>query len=136
MKAGPRLDRKVFRTAGKSTDINRPNLPQPKLDSEIRKTYEEPGIPLPRITMVCPGVAQYSPDEAALDTLSSILSTGRGSRLQTELVYGKELAQQAGAFDQTSEIGGLIQVNVTARPGKSLEEIEKTCQCPDRASEE
>ena len=116
---------KYFGPLAKGADIKRPNPAEPKLTGEIRKTYEEPGVPLPRISLVWHGVRQYSQDEAALDMLSSVLSSGRGSRLQSNLVYGKELAQQAGAFDGTSEIGGLFQITATARPGKSLDDIEK-----------
>jgi zinc protease len=116
---------KYFGPIARGADIKRPNAPEPKLDGEIRKTYEEPGIPLPRIAMVWHGVPQYSPDEAPLDMLASILSSGRGSRLQSDLLYGKELVQQIGAGDGTSEIGGLFQISATARPGKSLDEIEK-----------
>jgi zinc protease len=114
-----------FGTISKGKDIDRPNPAAPKLSGEIRKSYEEFGINVPRLWMVWPGVRQFSTDEAALDMLSSILSTGRGSRLQSNLVYGKELAQPVFASDQTSEVGGQFQITATARPGKSLEEIEK-----------
>ncbi|MBS1794295.1 MAG: insulinase family protein [Acidobacteria bacterium] len=115
---------KYFGPIAKGADINRPAPAMPKLDGEIRKTYEEP-VPLPRLTMVWHSTPQYAPDEAALDTLSSILSTGRGSRLQSSLVYGKEIAQQIFANNGTSEIGGLFQISAFAKPGKSLDEIEK-----------
>jgi zinc protease len=116
---------KYFGGIAKGADIVRPNTPEPKLDSEIRKTYEEPGIPLPRLAMVWHSSPQYSPDEAPLDILASILSSGRGSRLQGDLLYGKELVQQIGAGNSTSEIAGLFQITATARPGKSLDDIEK-----------
>src|SRR6185369_2214801 len=70
---------KYFGPLAKAPDITRPNVPEPKLNGEVRKTYDEPGIPLPRVTLVWHGVPQYPQDEAALDMLSSILSTGRGS---------------------------------------------------------
>ncbi len=104
--------------------VNRPTNPQPKLSGEVRKTVEDT-VPLPRLYMEWEGVAQYSPDEAALDTLASILSTGRGSRLQSNLVYGKELVQQISAGDGTSEIGGAFEISALAKPGKTLDEIEK-----------
>jgi zinc protease len=117
---------KYFGPIAKGSDINRPNMPEPKLNGEIRKSYDEPGIPLPRLTMVWHSVPQYAPDEAPLDMLSSILSTGRGSRLQSDLVYGKELAQQIFANNGTSEIAGLFQISATAkRPDQSLDELEK-----------
>ncbi len=115
---------KYFGPIARGADITRPKPAQPKLNGEIRKTYEE-AVPLPRVSMVWHSVPQYSADEAALDILSSVLSSGRGSRLQTNLVYGKELAQTIGAGNSTSEIAGLFQVTALAKPGKSLDEIEK-----------
>jgi zinc protease len=115
---------KYFGPIAKGAEITRPNPAMPKLSGEVRKTYEE-NVPLPRLSMVWHSTPAYAPDEAALDMLSSILSTGRGSRLQTNLIYGKELAQQVGAFNSTSEIAGLFQVTAFAKPGKTLDEIEK-----------
>ena len=66
-----------------------------------------------------------SPDEAALDMLGSILASGRGARLQSNLVFGKQIAQDASAFHHAREIAGQFQVTSTARPGKTLEEIER-----------
>lgn len=115
---------KYFGPIAKGTDITRPNPPQPKLTGEIRKTYED-NVPLPRLSMVWHSVPQYSADEAALDILSGILSGGRGSRLQSNLVYGKELVQNIFASNGTSEIAGLFEITATAKPGKSLDDIEK-----------
>jgi len=105
--------------------INRPAPPMPQLTSVIRKQYEDPFAQLSRVALVWPGVRQYHQDEAALDILANILSSGRGSRLQSNLVFGKEIAQQVFASDGTSEIGGEFQINAIARPGKALDEVEK-----------
>ena len=105
--------------------INRPNPPMPQLTGVIRKQYEDPFALLPRLALVWPGVRQYDKDEAALDILATVLSSGRGSRLQMNLVYGNELAQQVFADNGTSEIGGEFQINAIARQGKSLEVIEQ-----------
>ena len=105
--------------------ISRPNPPMPQLTGVIRKQYEDPFAQLPRLALVWPGVRQYDKDEAALDILATVLSSGRGSRLQMNLVYGNELAQQVFADNGTSEIGGEFQINAIARQGKSLEEIEQ-----------
>jgi zinc protease len=104
--------------------INRPKNGMPKLEREIRTTVED-AVPLPRRYMVWHTTPQFSADEAALDMLGYILSTGRSSRLQSNLVYGKEIAAQVSAGNNTNEIGGVFQVQATARPGKSLDDIEK-----------
>ena len=69
--------------------------------------------------------ASGSKDEPALDILGSILSSGRGSRLQSKMVYDQQIVQSIFASNSTREIGGNFLVVATARPGKSLEEIEK-----------
>ncbi len=115
---------KYFGGMKKGSDIKRPTPAQPKLDKEIRETVED-SVPLPRMSMVWHSVPQYAADEAALDMLSSILSSGRGSRLQSSLVYNKELAQNIFANNGTSEIAGLFQIVATAKPGKTLDENEK-----------
>ena len=115
---------KYFGPIAKGSDIIRPNPAQPKLDKEIRVTVEDT-VPLPRLTMVWHSVPAFATDEAALDILSSILSSGRGSRLQGNLVYGKEIAQNIFASNSTSEIAGTFDISVIAKQGKTLEENEK-----------
>ncbi len=104
--------------------ITRPNPAQATLKGEIRKSYED-NVPLPRLFMVWHTVKESHPDKPALDMLQFVLSSGRGSRLQSNLIHTKQLAQSAFAGHQTREIAGAFQVQVNARPGKTLEEIEK-----------
>ncbi|HQU81925.1 MAG TPA: pitrilysin family protein [Pyrinomonadaceae bacterium] len=115
---------KYFGTIPTGGAITRPNPPMPKLEGEIRKSFED-SVQLPRLYMVWHSVAQGNADEPALDILGRILSSGRGSRLQSNLIYGKQLSQDAGAFHSTREIAGQFQISSTARPQKSLDEIEK-----------
>jgi zinc protease len=115
---------KYFGPIPKGADIVGPNPAKPTINGEIRKEYED-AIRLPRRYMVWHTVPQMHPDEAALDLLSSILSAGRGSRLQSNLVYEKQLVQTIFASHPTREIGGTFSITATARPGKSLDEIEK-----------
>lgn len=107
-----------------TTPIVRPNPESPRLDGEVRKTFED-SVQLPRIYMAWDGTRFYSADEPALDILSNILSAGRGSRLQSNLVYGKQIAQNAGANTFSLEADGMFIIQATAKQGKSLEEIEK-----------
>jgi len=116
---------KYFGPLAKGADITRPNPKMPKLDKEIRTSVDDSLAPLPRRYMVWHGVPQYSPDEAALDILGFILSSGRSSRLQSNLIHEKEIAQNVNAGNGTGEIGGTFQIQATARPGKSLDDIEK-----------
>src|SRR5215213_3380546 len=115
---------KYFGTIPTGAAITRPAPATPKIDGEIRKSFED-SVQLPRLYMVWHTVAANHPDEAALDMLQFVLSSGRGSRLQSNLVYDKQLSQDAFASHFSREIAGQFQVTSTARPGKSLDEIEK-----------
>jgi zinc protease len=115
---------KYFGSLAKGSEIKRPDPPMPKLNGEIRKTFEDT-IPLPRVYMVWHSVPRFSADEPALDILSYILTSGRTSRLQADLVYDKQIAQSIVSGNDTHEIGGLFEIQATARPGKTLDEIEK-----------
>ncbi len=118
------LVKKYFEPLAKGADIKRPTPPQPKLDKEIRYSMED-SVQLPALYMVWNSVPQYTPDEPALDMLGRILSSGRGSRLQSSLVYDKQLVQNVGAFNSTREIAGQFQISSIAKPGKTTDEIEK-----------
>ena len=123
-KEARKLVEKHFGSIATGSPIKRPNMAIPKLDKEIRVSYED-NVQLPRVYMSWHTVPDYDKDAAALSVLGGILSSGRGSRLQSNLVYEKQIAQSVSAFNSAQEIAGRFQVTATARPGKTLEEIEK-----------
>ncbi|HEV2864696.1 MAG TPA: insulinase family protein [Pyrinomonadaceae bacterium] len=118
------LVEKYFGPIPRGEEITRPQAPLPALAREVREQIDD-RVQLPRVYMVWHSAPQFSKDEAALDLLSSILGGGKSGRLYKALQYDQQLAQQAAAFNQTSEIAGLFQVVATARPERSLEEIER-----------
>jgi zinc protease len=78
----------------------------------------------PRTQLVWPTVAMNEPDEAALDTLASILGQLRnGSRLFRALQYDKQLAANASAFHNSGALAGTFTVTITPQPGKKLEDL-------------
>ena len=115
---------KYFGPIPKGGDITRPKPAQPALEREIREQIED-RVQLPRVYMAWHSVPQYSKDEAAMDTLATILGGGKSSRLYKTLVYDKQVVQQAASFNGTNEIAGLFQIVATAKPGKTLAEIEQ-----------
>ena len=115
---------KYFGKIKSGAPITRPNPARASLAKETRVSFED-SVPLPRLYMVWHTVPQGDKDEAALDILGSVLSSGRGSRLRSNLIYGKQLVQDINAGNGTREIAGQFQVTSTARQGKSLDEIEK-----------
>jgi zinc protease len=123
-KDAQRLVEKHFGGIPRGAAITRPNPAAAKLDKEMRVSFED-SVQLPRLYMYWHGVQNYDKDEAALTILGRILSSGRGSRLQSNLVYDKQIAQNISASNSTQEIAGLFQIISTPRPGKTLDEVER-----------
>ncbi|MFN6962491.1 MAG: M16 family metallopeptidase [Pyrinomonadaceae bacterium] len=115
---------KYFGPIRSGSNVVRPNPAAPKLDGVIRREYED-AVQLPRLYQVWHTVPMGHRDEAALDILASILSAGRGSRLQSKMVFDKQLVQDVFASHFSREIGGSFQITSTARPGKTLNEVEQ-----------
>ncbi len=115
---------KYFGPIKKGGTIPRPNPQQPTMNGIIRREFED-AVQSPRVYMVWHTVRQGHPDEPALDILSSILSGGRGSRLQSKLVYDRQIVQDVFTSHPTRELAGTFQITATARPNgpKDAEEM-------------
>ena len=71
-------------------------------------------------------VPEYgSPEEAQLDLAAQILGGGKTSRLYKRLVYKEQIATRATADNDTSEIGGQFDMELTANPGGDLSKVER-----------
>jgi len=66
-----------------------------------------------------------SADADYLDLVSDCLSLGKSSRFYKRLVYQDQIATEALAYADLSEIGGQFYVRGTARPGQSIAQVEK-----------
>jgi zinc protease len=66
-----------------------------------------------------------SADGDYLVLVGACLSQGKSSRLYKRLVYDDQIATDAFAFANLSEIGGQFRMQATARPGDNLTRVEK-----------
>jgi len=82
-------------------------------------------VPQERVYVAWPAPQFFTGDEANLDMAASILSSGLASRLNRTLVYDRQLASDVSAFNWASEISGMFIVVATARPGASLDDIQR-----------
>jgi zinc protease len=120
-----RLVAKYFGGIPAGPALDRPARFIPKLDGE--KVVEVADrVPQERTYFVWPAPEAFGTDEAALDIASSVMTDGLSSRLNKTLVYDRQLASNVSSFNWANEISGAYIVIATARPGASLEEIEKT----------
>ena len=91
---------------------------------ELQRISMEDRVTLPRVYQVWVVPPRYAPDEAALDLLGAILAGGKSSRLFKSLVYDKQIAQDVAAFNNAQGLAGQFQIVATAKPGKTLAELE------------
>src|ERR1700734_3946786 len=102
-----------------------PDLAEPKQTGERRKTIEDPFAQVPRIDIAFKIPAGNTPDEYAMDVLSTALGEGQSSRLYQSLVKEKELAVNVFCYIEEHKGPSTFNVVVLARPGKDLKEVEK-----------
>lgn len=98
--------------------------PAAMLTEVTRKTMTDE-VQLARLYLGWLTPAAFRPGDAALDVIASLLSGGKNSRLYKRLVYEMQIAQDVQAYQQSQALGSTFMVVATARPGKSLDEIEQ-----------
>ncbi|MBS4033941.1 MAG: insulinase family protein [Ignavibacterium sp.] len=67
----------------------------------------------------------YTNDDPTLDVLADILSGSKNSRLHKRLVFDEEISQDVSAFQFSGKFGGMFMIISTAKPGVSLDRINK-----------
>ena len=80
---------------------------------------------LPRVYVAWLSPQIFKPGDADADITASILGSGRSSRLYRTLVYEKQIAQDVSAYQQSLVLGSIFQIEATARPGHTVEELEQ-----------
>ncbi len=113
---------KYFGPIARGKDFERPKAVPVTLSENKKLTFED-RVQLPRLYLTWHSPANFTREDAALTVLARILSTGKNSRLYKSLVYEKQVAQSVNALANSSEIAGLFQIEVTAKPGRNLSEM-------------
>ena len=115
---------KYFGTFKRGPAVPAVKADTPKLTSERRQTVQS-RVQLPRVTMVWITPPIYQPGDADADVAAQVLGGGRSSRLYKKLVYEKQIAQNVTAQQYSLILGSMFQIEATARPGHTAEELEK-----------
>jgi zinc protease len=97
--------------------------PAAYLNEVKRKTLTD-RVRLPRLYLSWLTPRGYAPGDAALDVVSSVLADGKNSRLYKRLVYDTQMAQDVSAFQQSGALGSSFLIVATARPGRTIAEIQ------------
>jgi zinc protease len=69
--------------------------------------------------------ALFAADDAELDLVADLLSSGKMSRLYRSLVYEQRMATEIAASQNSREAGGFFQIAATAAPGRTLTELDR-----------
>src|SRR5213076_2401272 len=93
------LVRKYFGDLTRGSPIERPTVGAHNLTGEKRLTLED-RVQVPQLTITYPTVSVRNENLQALQLMTSILSGSRVARLTKTLVYDKQIATNAFAFNQ------------------------------------
>ena len=118
------LVEKYFGTLKKGAAVPKITAETPKITAERRKVVPS-RVELPRVYMAWITPAFYKEGDADADVTATLLGGGRSSRLYKKLVYEKQIAQDVAASQYSLVLGSIFQIQVTARQGHTVEEIEK-----------
>ncbi len=115
--------RKYFADIPRGPAINRPNTPVFHLPRDTASVLED-RVQLPRLYYQWHTVKGNADGDAALDLAAYVLAGAKNSRLTQRLVYDLQLATNVIAFQDGKRLDGDFTVYTTARPGKSLPELQ------------
>ena len=118
------LVQKYFGSLKRGLPVPPIQVDTPKITSERRVTVED-RVELPRIYMTWLTSPIFAPGDADADIAAMVLGGGRSSRLYKKLVHELQIAQDVNAAQQSLILGSQFQITVTARPGHTLDEIER-----------
>jgi zinc protease len=118
------LVQKYFGTLKRGPAVPPINAETPKITAE-RRLVVPARVELPRVYMAWVTSPIFKPGDADADMTAEILGGGRSSRLYKKLVYEKQIAQTVTAQQYSLILGSIFQIEATARPGHTVDELEK-----------
>ena len=129
------LVEKYFGSFKSGPPVPTPDVRTPPITAERRAVVTD-RIELPRVYMAWLTPPIYAPGDADADVASSVLGSGRSSRLYKKLVYEQQIAQDVSASQYSLTLGSVFSIEATARPGHTAEEIERALEAELKAFRE
>ncbi len=117
------LIEKYFGAVPAGKPFERPGVVPVRLASATSMTFEDK-VQLPRLFLTWNSAPNHTREDAVMKVLGQILGKGKNSRLFKPLQYDRQIAQSSVATEQGLEIAGLFQIEITAKPGHNLTEME------------
>jgi zinc protease len=118
------LVRKYFGTLKAGPKVPAVQVAMPELKEERRLVVTD-RIELGRLNLAWHTPAMFAAGDAELDIAAHVLGGGKASRLYGLLVRDRQLAQSVQVGQSSQSLSSVFNIEVVARPGASLDEIEK-----------
>jgi zinc protease len=116
--------RKYFAAIPRGKDIPRATPPAFALPKDTAHVLED-RVQVPRVYYAWHTVKESHGDNAALGVADYILTGARNSRITQRLVYDLQVASGVGASQNGRRLDGDFSLQATARPGRSLPELQQ-----------
>ena len=113
-----------FADVPRGQDIARPTAPVFSLPADVFHTLED-RVQVPRVYNAWHSQKSWGSDDAALQVMADVLAGGKSSRLYKRLVYELQIASQVAAYQDAGRLDGKFVIFSTARPGHTLDEIQR-----------
>lgn len=114
---------KYFGSIPRGPEVKPVVVPAVHLSSNRYVSYTDNYARLPLLSITYPTVPDYSKDMVALDCLAEILGQGKNSIMYQNMVK-KQVALQASAYSDLSELAGEFTIRIVPYGGKSLTDME------------
>lgn len=119
------LVQKYFGPIPRGVDIVRQSFDEAPITATRKAVYQDPNIQIPAIVTAYRTPAMTNREAYVLDMISSVLSSGKSSRLYKKIVDDKKMALQIGAFNFSQEDHGLYIIYGLPLSGHSLKHLLK-----------
>ncbi|OFY61446.1 MAG: peptidase M16 [Bacteroidetes bacterium RBG_13_42_15] len=119
------LIEKYFGEIPSGEEVKSPEPRNVTLDLTKKFYHEDNFARAPQLTMVYPVCQQFTKDSYSLDVLARLLGEGKKSPLYKVLVKEKKLTSNVRTYNQSLELAGQFEINITANPSTSLNDVEK-----------
>jgi zinc protease len=118
------LVKKYFGTLKAGPKPPEVKVAMPRITKERRLVVTD-RIELSRLNLAWHTPPMFAAGDAELDIAAHVLGGGKASRLYGLLVRDKQLAQSVAVSQQSQSLSSVFDIEVVARPGASLDEIEQ-----------
>ncbi len=91
----------------------------------VKRSTVPDNVELAKVVLAWQSPRHFASGDAEMDLLSSVLSSGKASRLYKALVYQQKIAQSVDATQESQRLGSDFVVEATVRPGVDPAKVEK-----------